>query len=120
MLRGFSSRSTKALQTLPTDLQLQKMRSSQALMDNLTHVDDPLIKVLLQEKQIFWTTNSHRSDEERHLLWAERAAQLNSIIEAEAPRKQIGSRTSPPRRSDASIPRSVSYGASSAQAPPSV
>lgn len=90
-------------------------------MDNFTHLDDPLIKVLLQEKQIFWTTNSHRSDEERHLLWAQRAQQLTSILDPETPRNQNGSNTtSPPWRSQAHIPRSVSYGVSSVQVPPPV
>lgn len=89
-------------------------------MDSLTHLDDPLIKVLLQEKQIFWTTNSHRSDEERHLLWAQRAHQLTSVLEPETLRIHNGSSTTSPRRSQANVPRSVSYGASSAQALASV
>ncbi|KAI9865059.1 MAG: hypothetical protein M1830_006060, partial [Pleopsidium flavum] len=88
-------------------------------MEPFTTTQDPLVNVLLQEKQIFWTTNSHRSDEERHLLWAQRAAQLASILGAETPKNQHGSHTTSRQRSQATVPRSISQGASSAQARPS-
>ena len=67
--------------------------------------DDPLVRCLLQEREIIWTTNSHRTEEERQQLWARRAGQLNSIL-------GVNNGAGPPsrKRLPADVPRTMSFG----------